>query len=404
MADDHKTESPQPKVPHFGPFYGLSSRRGEGTNDATPATCDEWIPSGTSSMTHWPLWLRYVNKRLVQVQEMFFRNQRVFGAPFFVTLESGNACNLRCPLCATTFREKEVPKGMVTLDAATQIIDRFPAMLVLSLSLWGEPFLNKDIFEIIKYARRKKISVLVQSHFSLPHFNREMAQRILDSDLDTLWLSIDGASQHTYEVYRRGGDFNLVMRNLELLCRLKNEQKRMNPKITWKVVVNKFNEHEVPTAKRAADRLGVEFLTVEIYTPRHLESEWKPHGVIEQSGYRSHTDQSARCYSLWQVMTVNFNGDVFPCCSEWSPQDALGNVLRTPVNQIWNTKDYRRRRANNKSGRPACDDCHLDKNTNHWRNWHPTTKNDYNATMLPLTLVRDPAAANDTEGPVGKNA
>ena len=40
-------------------------------------------------MTHWPLALRYLNKRLVQVQERFIRNERVVGLPFYLTLESG---------------------------------------------------------------------------------------------------------------------------------------------------------------------------------------------------------------------------------------------------------------------------------------------------------------------------
>lgn len=37
-------------------------------------------------MRHWPLWLRQVNKRVVQVQERFVRNQRVIGLPFYLTL------------------------------------------------------------------------------------------------------------------------------------------------------------------------------------------------------------------------------------------------------------------------------------------------------------------------------
>jgi radical SAM protein with 4Fe4S-binding SPASM domain len=342
-------------------------------------------------VTHWPRFLRQVNKRLVQIQERYIRNQRVFGQPFYVTLESGNHCNLRCPLCATTFREKAQPQGMLTLENAKKIIDRFPALIELSLSLWGEPFLNKDIFEIIRYARRKRIEVFIQSHFSLNHFDQDMAQSIIDSGLNKLWLSIDGASQRTYGMYRRQGDFSLVMRNLELLCRLKREQKKANPKITWKVVVNMFNEHELEDARQAADHLGVDFLAVEIETPRHLEGDWKPKRTIAGRGLATHTDRVPQCYALWQVMTVNFNGDVFPCCSEWSPRDSSGNVLRDSVSRIWNNDLYRSRRANNHSGPPACDDCHIDKSTTYWRGWHPEGDSGKNAVMLPLVVVKGPS-------------
>ena len=265
-----------------------------------------------------------------------------------------------------------------------KILERFPALLRLNLSLWGEPFLNKQIFDIIRIAQLRHIHVMIHSNFSLPNFDEEMAQRIIDSDLNELSLSIDGASQEAYEVYRRRGDFHLVMRNLELLRRLQNQQKKKNPTVTWKMVVNKSNEHEVLTAKEMAGRLGVEFLTVEIYVPNHLQADWKPSFNIEESGLRTRNNAPDKCYSLWQVMTVNFNGDVFPCCSEWSRRDSLGNVLREPVSHIWNSPEYKRRRQNNKSGPPACSDCHVDKETNFWRNWHPTRENDKNSSMLPI--------------------
>jgi radical SAM protein with 4Fe4S-binding SPASM domain len=348
-------------------------------------------------MHHWPMWLRLANKRLVQLQEMLIRNQRVIGRPFHLTLESGNACNLRCPLCPTTFREDSLPHGILSFENARTIIDRFPALLVLNLSLWGEPFLNKEIFKIIRHARANKIDVMIQSNFSLPHFDEAMAQAIIDSDLTTLWLSIDGASQNTYEMYRRRGDFALVMRNLELLRRLQKQQKKSNPQVTWKMVVNKFNDHEVQEAKSAADRLGVDFLTVDIYVPEHLRTEWQ--GKSKHSGIKTHTDKMTKCFHLWQGMSVNFNGDVFPCCSEWSPKDALGNLLRESVAELWNRPDYRQRRANNKSGPPACDSCHIDKDTNYQKQWYPTSEGEKNPLMLPLTLVKPSSSSEARGGP-----
>jgi radical SAM protein with 4Fe4S-binding SPASM domain len=344
-------------------------------------------------MTHWPIWIRRLNKRFVQVQERFVRNQRVIGHPFYLTLESGNFCNLRCPLCATTFRGKSLPRGLLTFENARTILDRFPALLVVNFSLWGEPFINREIFEIIKYARSKKIEAVIQSNFSLPQFDQEMAQRLLDSDLSTLFVSIDGASQKSYEVYRRRGDFELALRNVELLRQRQQQQRRRHPKIIWKMVVNRFNEHEISSAQAAAARIGIEFIAVEIYTPSHLQGVWKPLRNVNDVGVKTHTDKVPQCYALWQVMTVNFNGDVFPCCSEWSPKDSLGNVLRQPVSSIWNHAEYRRRRQLNKSGPPRCADCHIDKETRYWREFYPDDNEHKNPLMLPLPIIGDPLAS-----------
>ena len=83
-------------------------------------------------MRPWPRWMRIVNKRLLQLQEKFIRNQHVLGLPFYLTLESGNICNLRCPLCATTFREKDLPRG--TLNRFSTVVCLFSTQV---LSRWA---------------------------------------------------------------------------------------------------------------------------------------------------------------------------------------------------------------------------------------------------------------------------
>jgi radical SAM protein with 4Fe4S-binding SPASM domain len=308
---------------------------------------------------------KLINKRVVQIQERFLRNTRVWGYPFHLVLESGNVCNLRCPLCPTPHREQRIPKGMLTLENTKKIIDQFPMLIHLNLSLWGEPLLNRDIFDIIGYAKQKGIEVLIQSN--LNRLDQDMAQMLIDSRLDILQISLDGASQKTYEKYRIGGDFEKVMKNIKLLRHLQNSQKKRYPVIIWKMVVNRYNEHEIEKAKAWAEDLGVDFKLVEIYTPPQLAADWKPQKELETSEY-THTDEVESCYSLWQVATVNFNGDVIPCCSEFSGEDALGNVLIEPFKKIWNNEKYQSLRKLNKK-ELNCAACHVDKKTNWYKLW-----------------------------------
>lgn len=309
--------------------------------------------------------LKYLNKRILQFQERFLRNTWVLGTPFHLVLETGNICNLKCPLCPTPTRENRIPKGQLTLENAKRIIDRFPLLYHINMSLWGEPFLNSEIFEIIKYAKSKGVEVLVQSNLNV--FDREKAHNVIASGLDILQISLDGASQEPYEKYRVRGDFNRVIENIKLIKELQKEQNNFQTTIIWKMVVNKFNEHEVEKAQKWAHDLGVKFLLVEIYTPAHLEKNWKPLKGVEESEI-VHTDEVQSCYSLWQVTVVNFNGDVFPCCSEFSPQDAIGNIFKEPFSHIWNSKKIRRLRKANKK-RINCRACHIDKKTGWYKLW-----------------------------------
>jgi len=307
----------------------------------------------------------WLNKRLVQFQNEFLRNERVLGHPFQLTLEPGNVCNLRCPLCPTTTREARLPKGFLRFEDARRILERFPYTVQLVLSNWGEPFLNKDIFRIVRLARERDIRVQIESNFTL--FDEEKSRALVASGLDVLVVALDGASQETYERYRVGGRFADVLANVRTLRRVQDELGDRRTEVRWKFVVNRFNEHELERARALATELGMTFQVVTIWTPPDERKTWLPVDVAHTDG-RNVRGGPPRCHHLWQAVSVNFNGDVFPCCSEFAPSDRLVNVLEQPFEPVWNSPDYRARRRINK-GAVDCSRCHLDRDTNWYRTW-----------------------------------
>lgn len=305
--------------------------------------------------------LREINKKIVQIQNDFLRNERVFGYPFYINIESGNICNLKCPLCPTPQREERIPKGFLSLEDAKKIIDQFPLAKMINFSNWGEPFLNKEIFDIVRYAEDKGVRVLIETNLNA--LEAASLQKIIDSKLSFLKVSIDGASQETYEKYRVGGDFQKVLETLKSLRRLQKEQNNYKTKIIWQMLVNKFNEHELEKAKEHADGLKAKFIALEILTPKSEASKWQP-----TRENLSCAERQKQCWYLWQAAAVNFNGDVFPCCSEFSTKDVLGNIFKEPFKNIWNNKRYRDLRRNNKRHK-NCQFCHVDKDTKWYRLW-----------------------------------
>lgn len=307
----------------------------------------------------------WANKRLVQLQNEVFRNERVIGHPFHLTLEPGNVCNLSCPLCPTTFREARIPAGMLRLENARRIIDRFPWAVRMTLSNWGEPFLNKEIFGIIEYARSRDIEVEVESNFTL--FDEQKARALVASGLDRLLVALDGASQETYEVYRVGGVYADVLENVRTLRRVQEETGDRRTEIVWKFVVNRHNEHELDTARALAAELGLSFRAVTIWAPPDELDLWLPRN-LSHTGGRNAQGGPQKCHHLWQAVSVNHNGDVFPCCSEFSPSDKVANVLEQSFDEVWNSETYRSRRRRNR-GPIDCSECHRDKDTNWHRTW-----------------------------------
>jgi len=308
-----------------------------------------------------------INKRLVQAQNAL-RTERVFGRPFQLTLEPGNVCNLRCPLCPTPTRETRLPSGFLEVENARRILDAFPFTIEMTLSNWGEPLLNPSVFDIVREAKARDIEVRMESNFT--RVSDEQFGDLVDSRLDQLVVALDGSTQETYERYRVGGVFAVVIDNLRRLRDLQRQRSDFHTTLVWKMVVHHYNEHEIDAAHAMAEELGMQFTAVTIWTPDDRR-DWLPTD-------RSHMEDRARdggpksCHHLWQTVSVNFNGDVFPCCSEFAPTDRLTNVIDGAFDGTWNDDDVRRRRRANK-GPVNCDECHGDKQTRWYQTWMTST-------------------------------
>jgi MoaA/NifB/PqqE/SkfB family radical SAM enzyme len=83
--------------------------------------------------------------------------------------------------------------------------------LHLLLYFQGEPFMNTDIFRMIKYASERRLYTVISSNGQF--LDNETTGKIMESGLDRLIISVDGTDQSTYEQYREGGDLNIILEN-----------------------------------------------------------------------------------------------------------------------------------------------------------------------------------------------
>src|SRR6185295_3463072 len=196
---------------------------------------------------------------LLNVIELRLNVCRPRSLPPYIKVEPTPLCQLACPGCAhgvSDFKKQLSNRMHFTLKELREVIDPLAGCLLgVSLSLRGEPMLGKDLLPMIEYIHSKKIAVSFPTNLSL-HLRQGQAERLVRSGVDTLYVSLDGASQETYQRYRVGGDFALVLRNVRLIAEAKQRLGVRRPRLIWKFVVFKHNEHEVETLERAYRELG----------------------------------------------------------------------------------------------------------------------------------------------------
>ncbi|MBK8970217.1 MAG: radical SAM protein [Hahellaceae bacterium] len=264
-------------------------------------------------------------------------HQRVTSFPYLFVFEVTNVCNLKCPFCLTG---KGISGGRsvrhMGFEEAKSIIDQVGDYIYLmQLYTWGEPLLNKDIYDIIQYAKDKNIYVMVSTNATM--LNEANCERLVDSGIDYVMTAVDGLSSETYKKYRVGGDYQKVINNVQNLLMVKKRKHSSAPFVEWQFIVFKHNEHEVKDAERFAYEIGINKFTP---LPAYVEDkDWLPVGE-EYKVELFNPERLKNCDRPWSHLNVRADGGVASCCYEFEKKDDFGNFSQHPFDKIWNNDKF----------------------------------------------------------------
>jgi MoaA/NifB/PqqE/SkfB family radical SAM enzyme len=278
------------------------------------------------------------------------------GHPYLLIIDPCNYCNLRCPLCPTGLGTLGRPQSMLSLDHFKQYFDPLADFLFEAyLHNWGESLLNKQVFDMIAYAQSRNVGTNLSSNLS--DTTSEDLDRLIDSGLEYLVVSLDGTTADTYSKYRIRGKFDRVVENMHALIQRRNARGRRTPRVEWQFIVMKQNEHQVADAETLARKIGVDLLRfipvgMPYDTPdrQAVADTWYPVTVegrehspdVEQQFGQAH--KPSPCFYLYRTMVVNPDGGVAPCCVVYKKDSDFGQ-LPADVGALWNNDKYQSARA-----------------------------------------------------------
>ncbi|MCY1516831.1 putative mycofactocin radical SAM maturase MftC [compost metagenome] len=289
-----------------------------------------------------------------------------WGYPISISFEPTTSCNLRCPECPSGLRSFSRATGMLEKDFFRETIDDiYKDLIYLIFYFQGEPYLNPDFLEMVKYASSKKIYTATSTNAH--YLTEENAQKTIESGLDRLIISIDGTTQEIYQQYRVGGNLAKVIEGAKRAVKWKKKLKSKTPYIIFQFLVVKPNEHQIDEAKQLAKEVGVDdlwFKTAQVY-----DYEKDPNQLIPENNHYSRYRKDAEgvyqlknrldnhCWKLWHANVITWDGLVVPCCFDKDALHQLGNLKTQSFKAIWNNSNYRQFRKALMTGRKNIDIC-----------------------------------------------
>ena len=313
-------------------------------------------------------WRRLGNALLVLLSFYLTRLLRrpvQWGVPMTISVEPTTACNLRCPECPSGLRSFTRPTGNLKADFFRRIIDELGRRLTFLIFYFqGEPYINPDFLEMVRYASGQGIYTITSTN---GHFlNDELARQTVESGLDRLIISVDGATQEVYENYRRAGKLEVVLQGARNVVKWKQQLNSTTPHLIFQFLVVRPNQHQIDDIRRLAKEIGIDELKLKTAQVYDFENgnpliptlpEYARYAELPDGRWRVKNRLLNHCWKLWHACVITWDGLVVPCCFDKDAQHRLGDLKENSFEEIWQGGPYRQFRRQLLNGRNQIDIC-----------------------------------------------
>jgi MoaA/NifB/PqqE/SkfB family radical SAM enzyme len=185
----------------------------------------------------------------------FLRLHRPISQLAKVYVEPTSRCNLACRTCIrNAWEEPQGDMSAATWDRVLSSLKGLPSHPEVFFGGFGEPLAHPNILNMIEQVKPLASSVELITNGML--LTEEVARRLIQLDLDVLWISVDGATAENLADVRLGAALQKIFENIERISILRHETAR-KPEIGISFVAMRRNIADLPILLRMGPRLGV---------------------------------------------------------------------------------------------------------------------------------------------------
>lgn len=177
-------------------------------------------------------------------------NRRFLNAPNQVCFSITKRCNLKCKHCCS---EVEFSDDELTFEEIVDIIDQLEKAKVFQIQVFGgEPFLRKDLFDILKVLRSKHFDVCINTNCTL--IKDSHVKQLLELKKIGIATSLDGSCPEIHDKLRGKGAFEKAVAGIKKLV-------DAGYILTAETVVTRFNIKDLIKTAEFARSIGIRTLS-----------------------------------------------------------------------------------------------------------------------------------------------
>ncbi|MDD2891152.1 MAG: radical SAM protein, partial [bacterium] len=198
--------------------------------------------------------------------------------------------------------------------------------------------------------------------------NETSAQKIVDSRIDKICISLDASTPETYLKTRGKDSFNQILEGIRILINAREKEHSKTPLVGVNFVILEENKKEILDFVKLAVSLGVDFIgTLRFPLPISPEGAYIDKSKTSLEGIYNQLVEAKKyietrklfikeslirnpetvfnfgdrkgffCSAPWEYPQITWEGEVTPCCViPFSEVYSLGNIGKSSFGEIWN--------------------------------------------------------------------
>lgn len=316
--------------------------------------------------------LRPLSKPTLEKARLEYARREVVRYPRYFIIEPNASCNRKCVFCPIIVTNR---KGNMKWDAFSRLMAECGEHDVYGISLYqlSEPMLYRgtdspgdrvDIADMVNAAKKTGgfRAVNISTNGDAGNLSR-----LLECDLDDLFISIDGTTADVYDANRpstTANDTCAFDRTIGRVMAFLEEKARIGSPKPWVrlQIINKDN-----TAPQVLDfiRHWIQIPGVDDVLVKHLDAmnPWLGNSVVPESESQAKRDRvaSMACQHLWAIGSVVADGRYNACCHDSRTEltTAGANIYDMKFADWWSGEWMNALRAEHSGGhfRQPCATC-----------------------------------------------
>lgn len=281
--------------------------------------------------------------------------------PRYLDVELTNMCNFKCCFCPTGTNAMQRMRGYMTeevADAIAENVRRFNIPAVRFIR-WGEPTLHSDYISIMEKIKRAGALIHINTNGAL--LDEEQIQGLMDIHLDSIKFSFQGADEGTYNEMRENGDYLRLLSTIQKMYEIRGN--RDYPYIQISTTLTDESDVQVEGFKKDVSAY-CDYYNIGYTKLNHLNVDSMKIDETRKDKIRKLQERETNnhvyigvCPEAFDKLSINWNGDVTLCCSDYDNFMIVGNILDNDIRQIFNSRAadmYREVIAKGQYGKIKC--------------------------------------------------